>query len=157
MSTMLRTLLGLAFALMAVPAVATSVNDSPQDLLRELYRVHDQGSGPLLDPKGTLERQIFFTKTLAEALDRELNRSDSEEVGNLDFDPFYNAQDTEIGDFDIAVAKVSGTRTVALVHFLNFGDPMEISYQLTQDEQGWRIDDIVYGEGQSLRTILSGE
>lgn len=146
---------GLLLALIALPAVA-SPNDSPQDLMRELYRVHDQGNGRLLDPDAGKQRRVFFTESLAVALDGELNRSEPGELGNLDFDPFYNAQDTELGEFDIAVTKVSGNRTFAIVRFSNFGDPIKIVYTVVQDERGWRIDDIDYGDGLTLRKILQG-
>lgn len=151
------TLFGLLLALIALPALADSPNDSPQDLMRELYRVHDHGKGPLLDPAAAKERRIFFTESLAAALDQELNRPDPAELGNLDFDPFYYAQDTDLGELDFAVAKVSGNATVAIARFSNFGEPIEISYRVVDDGRGWRIDDIDYGEGNTLRKILAGE
>lgn len=154
---MTASLFGLLLAMIALPAVAASPNDSPQDLMRELYRVHDQGNGPLLDPAGGQQRRIFFTESLAAALDEELNRADPEELGKLDFDPFYNAQETELGDLDFAVAKVSGNATVAIARFSNYGDPVEISYRVVDDGRGWRIDDIDFGEGRTLRKILAGE
>lgn len=89
--------------------------DSPQTLLRALYEVHDEGNGPLMRSEGRAQRRVFFTESLAAALEREIDRPDPEELGNLDFDPFYNAQETELGAMDIAVAKVSGNATVALV------------------------------------------
>ena len=91
------------------------------------------------------------------ALEGEIDRPDPEELGNLDFDPFYNAQETDLGAMDIAVAKVSGNATVALVRFANGGDPMEIGYRVILDGQAWRIDDIEYGEGRTLRKTLRGE
>jgi hypothetical protein len=153
---MTASLLGLLLALIGLPATA-SPNDSPQDLMRELYRVHDQGNGPLLDPAASKERRVYFTESLAAALDQELDRRDAEEVGNLDFDPFYNAQDTEIADLDFAVAKVSGNQTFAIARFSNFGEPNEIVYKVVQDGRGWRIDDIDYGDGHTLRKVLRGD
>jgi len=154
---MTRSLFGLLLALIALPAAAASPNDSPQHLMRELYREHDQGNGPLLDPAASKERRVFFTESLASALDQELNRADPEELGKLDFDPFYNAQDTELGDLDFAVAKVSGNRTFAIARFSNFGEPIEIVYTVVQDGRGWRIHDIDYGDGHTLRKLLQGE
>jgi hypothetical protein len=143
--------------MLAMPVMAGSVNDSPQDLLQSLYRLHDNGQGPFLDPAAKADRERFFTTELAHMLDQELNSTGDDEVGRLDFDPFYNAQDTEISGFDIAVPKVSGPQVTALVHFLNFGQSVEIGYRLIQDARGWRIDDIDYGDGHSLRKILAGE
>lgn len=141
----------------AVAPISNTANESPQALMRELYRVHALGEGPLLRADAGAQRRVFFTESLAAALDQELNRPNSDEVGNLDFDPFYYAQDFEIAGLDFAVAKVSGTSTVALARFTNFGKVVEISYRVVQDQRGWRIDDIDYGEGVSLRKILKGE
>jgi|CXWL01.1.fsa_nt_gi hypothetical protein len=155
---MLRTFFGLILAIVVLPIAAASINDSPQSLLQALYRVHDQGQGPLLQPDAKAERRRFFTPALAAALDAELNRPDAEEeVGNLDFDPFYNAQETELGELDFAVPKVSGKEVTAVARFSNFGEPMLIFYRLVQDKDGWRIDDIEYGEGNTLRKVLRGE
>ncbi|MCP5475036.1 MAG: DUF3828 domain-containing protein [Rhodanobacteraceae bacterium] len=142
--------------MVSLPMLAATPNDSPQDLLRTLYRVHDNGAGPLLDPAASAERARFFTPELAQALDQELNRPDSDEIGALDFDPFYYAQDFEISQFDIAVPKVSGTEVTALVRFDNFGRTVEIGYRLKQDKHGWRIADIDYGDGHTLLRTLAG-
>ncbi len=154
---MLRYLLAALLALMVVTARADSPNDSPQTLLRALYEVHDEGNGPLMRSEGRAQRRVFFTESLAAALEREIDRPDPEELGNLDFDPFYNAQETELGAMDIAVAKVSGNATVALVRFDNGGDPIEIAYRVILGGEAWRIDDIEYGEGRTLRKTLRGE
>lgn len=154
---MLRYLLAAMLAMMAAGARGDSPNDSPQALLRALYQVHDEGDGPLLRSEGRSQRRVFFTESLALALEGEIDRPDPEELGNLDFDPFYNAQETDLGAMDIAVAKVSGNATVALVRFANGGDPMEIAYRVILDGQAWRIDDIEYGEGRTLRKTLRGE
>ena len=153
----MRFMLGLLMALIALPALTDAPNDSPQALMRELYRVHALGEGPLMNADAQTQRRVFFTESLAAALDQEFNRPDPGEGGNLDFDPFYYAQDFEIADLDFAVAKVSGKATVALAHFSNFGESVEIAYRVVQDERGWRIDDIDYGEGITLRKILQGE
>ncbi len=154
---MFRYLLAAVCVLIAVPAWGDSPNDSPQALMRELYRVHAEGDGPLLRSEGKAERRVFFATSLVEALEREIDRPDPEELGNLDFDPFYNAQETELGAMDIAVAKVSGNATIALVRFENAGNPIEIAYRVVLDGEAWRIDDIEYGEDRTLRKTLRGE
>ena len=153
----MKAFFGLLLALIAMPALTDTPNDSPQALMRELYRVHALGEGPLMDADGKVQRRIFFTESLATALDQEFNRPDSGEIGNLDFDILYYAQDFEIADLDFAVAKVSGKATVALARFSNFGETVEIAYRVVQDDRGWRIDDIEYAEGVTLRKILKGE
>ncbi|MBK8068866.1 MAG: hypothetical protein IPK27_14970 [Rhodanobacteraceae bacterium] len=58
---------------------------------------------------------------------------------------------------DVAVAKVSGNATIALVRFENAGNPIEIAYRVVLDGEAWRIDDIEYGEDRTLRKTLRGE
>lgn len=155
---MLMKSLWLAILLVcSLPTWADSANDSPQELLQTLYRVHNKDNGSLMDPDAGAERARFFTASLALALEQELNQPERDGVGNLGFDLFYNAQDYDISDFDIAVPKVSGTEVTALVHFRNFGENVDIGYRLIQDASGWRIDDIDYGDGQTLRKLLAGE
>lgn len=154
---MFRYLLAAVCVLIAAPAWGDAPNDSPQALMRELYRVHAEGDGPLLRSEGKAERRVFFTASLVEALEREIDRPDPQELGNLDFDPFYNAQETDLGTMDVAVAKVSGNATVALVRFENAGNPVEIAYRVVLDGEAWRIDDIEYGEDRTLRKTLRGE
>ncbi len=149
-----RVLLALLIISLATPLFAAP-QDSPQSLLRELYRVHAQGEGSLLDPQATARRQEFFTPTLVTALDSELKRADPEKQGKLDFDPFYNAQETDLGEMDIAVPKMRGLAVDAIVRFENSGSPIEIVYRLIQDPHGWRIDDIAYGGGHTLRKTLT--
>jgi hypothetical protein len=154
---MLRLLFGAILTLSALPGWCGSPNDSPQDLMRALYQAHNEGEGKLLDPAAHDLRAIYFTAALTNALDQELNRNNPDEVGNLDFDPFFYAQDMEIHDLDFAVAKVSGTSTIATARFRNFTEVVEIAYRVVQDAQGWRIDDVIYADGASLRQLLATE
>src|SRR5205085_2017421 len=76
-----------------------SVN-TPAALIRELYRIHNKGNGPIFSGKSKAVLQKFFDKKLADLLWKALTAK-SDEAGPLDFDPLFNAQDVLISNFRI--------------------------------------------------------
>jgi hypothetical protein len=77
-------------------------------------------------------------------------------VCNLDFDPIYNAQDFETETTNLQIAAVVGQPDLFNVTFTNLGT-RTLVYRLTNTRIGWRISDIKYPEGPSLKEILSRE
>ncbi len=78
------------------------------------------------------------------------------EVGALDGDPLYDAQDMEIKKFAIGKPSYEGGKAKVNVNFDNFGKPQSFVFTLVNGRTGWRIDNIEYGEGRSLRGYLKG-
>ena len=77
------------------------------------------------------------------------------EVRLLDFDPFIDAQDWEISDFDIAVDNNAPRKATATVKFPNF-KPVTVRLDLVKVKNDWRIADITWlrdGNAGSLRKI----
>lgn len=128
--------------------------DSPTALVKELYRVHNNGKGPILAGKSRAVLQKFFDKKLADLLWKILTTK-SDEVGPLDFDPLFNAQDTEISNFLISAAVGNDQESTVTVNFRNAGRPETIKFRLRHAEAGWRVANIVYADGSDLMTILS--
>ena len=79
------------------------------------------------------------------------------EVGRLDGDPLYNAQDIEIRDFSVSAPETAGRETRVTVYFKNLGKPVGIIYVLSRTADGWRISDIRYDDGSSLKKILQSK
>jgi hypothetical protein len=77
-------------------------------------------------------------------------KSNSEEIGVLDFDPLYNAQDFDIKGFSVGKAKIAGTKATVTVKFINSGRRDILNYQLVRRNSTWKITDINYGEGFTL-------
>ena len=77
-------------------------------------------------------------------------------VCNLDFDPIYDAQDFEKEMTNLQIAAVVGQPDLFNVTFTNLGT-RTLVYRLTNTPSGWRISDIKYPEGPSLKEILSRE
>jgi hypothetical protein len=135
--------------------VSTAQPTTPASVIDSLYKIHNNGLGPILDGKGREARLRFFAPSLVALFAKELEGAPSDEVGNLDFDPFYNAQDVEIHDFKIGEPRIKGDTATVLVTFRNFDRKENLDYTLVDTPDGWRISNIDYGDNQNLVAILS--
>lgn len=129
---------------------------SPDAIVRELYRVHHNGRGHVFDVKGKTNIYKFFDKKLADLIWKIITETPEGEVGNLDFDPLYNAQDTEITNFQIGKPLVEGDTSTVLVTFRNFGQRTQIKFEMHHSQNGWRIANLIYNGDSDLIKILSG-
>lgn len=145
---------------LVAPGIAQTKNakapvaNSPVALVKELYRVHKQGRGPILTGKNKSVLLKYFDKDITEMMWKELT-SKSDEVGNLDFDPFYNAQDFEPKNFKVAEPVGDDKQSSVKVTFDNFDRHEVIEYKLINTDKGWRIKDLVYSDGNTLTKILN--
>ncbi len=129
--------------------------NSPDRVVRELYRVHNNGRGHVFDRKGKRYIYKFFDQKLADLIWKELTETPEGEVGNLDFDPLYNAQDTGITQFQIGKPLVEGDKATVSVSFRNFGQRTVIKFDMHNSKEGWKIENILYGDKSDLIQILS--
>jgi hypothetical protein len=111
--------------------------------------------GHPLDNEHTIRR--YFEPSLAALMvnDQKIAAKRGE-VGLLDFDPFIDAQDWEISDFEIAVADSAPGKATATVKFTNFDKPVTVRLDLVEVKNDWRIADIRSlrdGKAGSLRKI----
>ena len=127
---------------------------SPAAIVDSLYRIHDNGRGPVLTQESGKVHDRFFDSTLAALFMQNLIGPPNGEVSNLDFDPFYNAQEMGIKNFAIGDATITGDSAVVVVTFDNFDRKERLAYQLRGKPQGWKIRNIVYGDGDDLLTTL---
>ncbi len=126
---------------------------SPKDLVAQLYQAHQSKHDPLMETQ-LLAR--YFDAPFVKLYLRD-KREAKEEIGRLDGDPLYNAQDTEIKDFTISSPETAGAETRVTVRFKNFGQATRIVYILTKTRDGWRITDIRYDDGSSVKKILQAD
>jgi hypothetical protein len=130
-------------------------NNSAASLVRELYRVHNEGKGGIFEAKGKKYIYRFFDQKLADLIWKDITQTPEGEVGNLDFDPLYNAQDTGITNFQIGKPIVEGDKSTVLVSFRNFGQRTRIKFEMYNGKEGWRIKNVIYGDKSDLIKILS--
>jgi len=122
---------------------------TPETLVAELYKAHDAEKSPFFQDKDRALVDHYFTKELADLMWKDIKASKGE-VGAIDFDPLYNAQDTEIKNFVVGPAKVDGGKATVVVNFTNFDKKTRITFNLPQQGDVWKISDIQYPEGHAL-------
>lgn len=141
------SLLAVALPLLAACA-GTAAVDSPQDFLQALYARYDgMGPGAGIDYAQPAERQRYFTPEMVALIEADAARAAAaEEVPVLNGDPFVGAQDWDISNVTIAIAKSDDPdRTMAVVRFLNYSEANEFRLDLARVSGAWRIADIDWG------------
>jgi len=128
-----------------------STNASPDGLVKDLYRVHNQKHSPFFQTRNRALLDKYFEKPLADLIWKDA-RSSKGEVGVIDGDPLYDAQDMEIKKFAIAKPRLEEGRALVDATFENLGQQKTITYIVVKGKTGWRIRDIVYGEGRTLKS-----
>jgi len=141
---------GLMFVTGAMLSAQTSVS-SPDGLVKDLYRVHNQKHSPFFQTRSRALLDKYFEKGLANLIWKDA-RTSKGEVGVIDGDPLYDAQDMEIKKFAIAKPRYEEGRAMVDATFENFGQKKTITYIVVKGPAGWRIRDIVYGEGRTLKS-----
>ena len=129
--------------------------NSPDGVLRELYRVHNDGRGGVFEARGKKYIYKYFDQKLADLIWKNITETPEGEVGNLDFDPLYNAQDTQITNFVVGKPVVKGAEATVLVTFRNFGQRTSIKFEMVNVQGAWRIRDVIYGDNTDLIKLLS--
>ncbi len=122
---------------------------SPDVLVADLYREHNHKHSPFFQTRSHALLYKYFEKSLADKIWKDAIRSKGE-VGAIDGDPLYDAQDMEIKKFAIDKATFAGGKARVNVRFENFGQKKNIVFVLVNGKTGWRISDIEYGEGRTL-------
>jgi hypothetical protein len=165
-SCILSILLFLIFSFVTVPhdtiAAGTHVYEKPEDVVAWIYRdfafeaimpLYWKDAYLIDQPRETL--QLYFTDDLAFLIlkDRQCVEK-THEICNLDFDPIFASQDPGGMDLEISPADKSNTVHVQFMYPGN-GQKISLSYEVENTLRGWRIKDIIYESGGSLRKILS--
>ena len=135
------------------PAQVAAKSLSPNALVASLYQAHNHKRGPFFQTRSRARLYQYFEKDLADLIWKDADTSRKKnEVGVIDGDPLYDAQDMEIKNFSIGKAKSEGGNASVDVNFENFGQTKTITFFLVNGKTGWRSHDIVYGEGRTLRS-----
>jgi Protein of unknown function (DUF3828) len=147
--------LGTACAAIASRALGADLTALP--FVTNIYNGYKGNDSPghALDTEGAIRR--YFEPSLAALMvkDRKLAAKRGE-VGLLDFDPFVDAQEWDIADFDIAVAETAPGKASATVKFANLGKETTAVLDLVKIKNDWRVSDITWlrdGKPETLRGI----
>ena len=127
--------------------------NSPSSVVRELYRVHNNGKGGVFEAKGKKYIYKFFDQNLADLIWKDIAETPEGEVGNLDFDPLYNAQDTGITNFQIGKTVMEGDKATVVVSFRNFGQRTRVKFDMHNGKEGWRIRNVIYPKSDLVKLL----
>jgi len=158
----LLTTLMLAFSSIGLAQSRTKAI-APNIIVQNLYAAQKAGSSPFFQTKDRAAVDNYFTKDLADLIWQDAVAANGE-VGAIDFDPLYNAQDTKITAFKIG-KPMYGEGNLNLadvpVTFKNMGKDGTVLFRLERDSPKtvWKISDVYYPSNpessSSLKDILS--
>jgi len=139
----------------ATPMSGTGKIDipAPETVVQALYKAHDNQKSPFFQSKDRGLVDKYFSKPLADLIWKDATTHTSD-IGAIDADPLYDAQDIEIKDFKIGTGEISGKKATVNVSFTNLGEPKTMKFAMSAGTDSWKIDDIIYSRGDSLLKLL---
>jgi hypothetical protein len=149
-------LLGAGFSSVAQQGAKPKPRIAPDALVATLYKESEGNRSPFFQTENRALVDKYFEKTLAELIWKDAIVSKGE-VGAIDGDPLFDAQDMDIKNFSVHSPKYKDAGAEVAVSFENFGNKEEVLFLLVMDESDWKIADIKYKEGRTLKGILKGD
>jgi len=149
----------LASAGAAFATAARADDASARAFVTAIYAKYrgKNAKGIALDKDSTIRR--YFDPSLAALIIKdEKDAARRKEVPTLDGDPFVDAQDWDIANFDIALADTAPDKATATVKFQNGDQPSTIVLALVKAGNDWRISDITWqhdGKPETLRGLYA--
>jgi hypothetical protein len=138
-----------------VPKNLQPAAGSPAAVVTELYKIHRNGNGPLFTKKGKKFHEQFFDAKLAGLIWKDLTETPEGEVGHIDFDPLFSAQDMKITRLVVGAGTIEGDSATVPVTFMNYDQKVKITFRLVKAGAGWKISNILYGADSDFVKILS--
>ena len=153
----IRTVILITAALISTPTSppvngqsAPAKRLSPDALVSDLYKAARQKHSPFFQTRSRALLYRYFEKGIADLIWKDAVHAKGE-VGAIDGDPLYDAQDMEIKNFAIGKAEYEGAKARVPVTFENLGQKKSLVFMLGKGSTGWRINDIDYGQEGTLR------
>lgn len=145
-------LAGLSVSAAAQQASRSIKPSAPRAVVVSLYQQHKKRS-PFFQRRSRASLDKYFQKQLADLIWQDAQSSGGE-VGALDGDPLFNAQEMQITNFSVMLGTVGEGTADVLVSFENLGQKHQIMFQLVQNRAGWKIADLTYDDGSTLLGIF---
>jgi len=142
--------LATCLAIFLASPVARAAEATPEAIVRDIYAAYGPESWPE-DPAG----DHFSADLLARYIAVEEAAAANEEPG-VGFDVFINAQDIDsVTNLTTRVAQQGDDRQLVDVTFTAFEQEQVMRYTFVATDDGWKIDNIAWGEeGANLRALL---
>lgn len=141
-------------------ASATHAAD-PNSVLNALVKEQTAEKGVFALPRDKASVNRFFTKDLAALINKDDAESEkSGDLGVIAFDILYFSQDPQIKNLSIAKAVVNEDETPGNANAtieMTYKDNDQASktrFQFLESKSGWQIEDIIYSDGSTLKSLL---
>jgi Protein of unknown function (DUF3828) len=154
-----RRLIILGAACIAAGGTAVADEAAPLAWVNGIYAAYrgQKAKGISLNDDAAVRR--YFEPSLAALIVEDRRKAArNNEAPKLDGDPFVDAQDWQIPDFDIATADNGPGKATATVKFVNQSEPTTVVLDLVTVNANWRITDIIWlhdGKPETLRGQLA--
>lgn len=129
------------------------MSETPVGVVRDLFAdhlKHDMGFTRASVARKAKWLSADFLKQLNAELDKPGN---PDEVPNIDGDPFTDSQEYP-KRFVVGKSEIRGEVTRIPVIFTGNGRRRTVAVRLRKTPDGWRVDDLVYEDGRTLRGLL---
>ena len=157
--TLTRRLIILGAASIAAGGTAVADDAAALAWVKGIYAAYrgKNAKGISLNDAAALRR--YFEPSLAALIVEDRSKAArNNEAPKLDGDPFVDAQDWQIPDFDIATADNGPGKATATAKFVNQSEPTTVVLDLVTVNANWRIADIIWsrdGKPETLRAQLA--
>lgn len=162
------TLVLLASACFVATATVETVRaQDPNAIIANLMREHKAQKGVFAIPSNEASVNRYFSKELAALINKDVAAvKKTGDIGAIDFDILYFSQDPQIKDLKISKAAIGGVSkrvddepiaglATIEVTYKDNGQASRTGFQFGQnDAKEWKIDDIHYNDGSSLKSLL---
>ena len=149
-------LLAASLILGASPArAANAPSDTPEGLIRSIYEHHQPGRRREIDTCRKSDLSRYCDARLTELFLKDCACSKrKQEVCNLDWDPFYDAQDFGEVEPNPRIQRIDRSDAFD-VTITNLGET-RLTYAMTKTKTGWRVANIRSAKWDLVK-VLSGD
>src|SRR5207248_7011718 len=148
------SLIALASQQLTAETPTSVAQSSPEGLVSDLYKLDEEKQSPFSQTKDHGLVTKYFSERLAQLIWKDAVKS-KDEVGALDFDPLYDAQDFDIKKFSLRKSKSEKDSAEVIASFENMGHKTEITFSLLLRKTDQKIWDITYTDDLYLPGLLS--
>lgn len=148
-------LLGMALPVQAIAQIRGQ-NDTPQAVVQSLYKNYawevlfaSANLTELIDQPDSELGRYFSPRLVAFLHKDQICRQKAGDACALDFDPIFASQDRG-AIYGLEVRRVGGgVNDVIVLFHQNATSVVELTFKMTMTSDGWRIEDIQYGNNRA--------
>lgn len=132
---------------------ATAPDTAPESVVERLLEAHFGGDMGF-SPQSAERKKPYLSAGLRKAVADYFGHPEKPgEVPAIDGDPFTDSQEYPTR-FAVGRADVEGNYAQVEVTFADAWRSGTLRYRLNREARGWRLDDVVYPDGRTLRGLL---